>query len=406
MERREGGITAPVGFQAAGVSAGIKKQGKDVALIYSEAPAHVGAVFTTNVVKAAPVLCTQQKVLRQPMARAVIINSGNANACTGAVGMEHAVQMCETTANGLRLAADEVLVASTGVIGVPLPIEQVCTGIQAASAELGSEAANASAAAEAIMTTDTFVKQVAVSVVIDQKTVTIGGMAKGSGMIHPNMATMLGFITTDAQMEPAALQQLLQATVEDTFNMISVDGDTSTNDTVLVLANGQAGNEPLTVDHAEFPAFRDAFRFVCTFLAKQIVTDGEGASKLLEARVTGAASRADARKLVKAVLNSSLVKTAFFGEDANWGRILAAMGYAGAPFDPAKVSIAFTSDQGHIALMEHGEPIQFDEEAASRILHERDIVIEISLGDGDASATGWGCDLSYDYVRINGDYRT
>ena len=406
MKRLEGGITAPIGFRASGVSAGVKKQGKDVALIYSEVPANAAAVFTTNAVKAAPVLWSQRNLLNQQTAQAIVINSGNANACTGSAGMEHAIQMCETVAKHLSIETNDVLVASTGVIGVHLPIDLVCSGIASASAELGSSTEAAAAAAEAIMTTDTFSKQIAVSITVDGKTVTIGGMAKGSGMIHPNMATMLGFVTTDANIDQPTLQKLLKETVADSYNMISVDGDTSTNDTVFVLANGQAGNECLTETHPEYSQFRDAFRFVNTFLAKQIVMDGEGASKFLEVRVEGAATTEDARKLVKSIINSSLVKTAFFGEDANWGRILAAMGYSGVAFDVARVYIAFESAAGRISLMEDGEPEHFDEDVASQILKEREIIIDVKLGDGEASAVGWGCDLSYEYVRINGDYRT
>jgi glutamate N-acetyltransferase/amino-acid N-acetyltransferase len=406
VKQVEGGITAPIGFRASGVSAGIKKQGKDVAVIYSETLANAAAVFTTNAVKAAPVLWSQRTLQGKLTAQAIVINSGNANACTGKAGLEHAIQMCETVANQLSIRTDDVLVASTGVIGVPLPIDRVCNGIMAACETLDRSPEAATSAAEAIMTTDTCSKQVAVSILVDGKTVTIGGMAKGSGMIHPNMATMLGFITTDVSIDGQVLQQLLRETVAETYNMISVDGDTSTNDTVFVLANGQAGNNLMTEEHVDFERFREAFRFVNTFLAKQIVQDGEGATKLLEVRVHGAASTEDARKLAKAIINSNLVKTAFFGEDANWGRILAAMGYSGVAFDVSGVSIAFESRGGRIVLMEHGEPEIFDEETASRILREREIVVEVQLHEGDASATGWGCDLSYEYVRINGDYRT
>lgn len=406
VEQLEGGISAPAGFRAAGVSAGIKKQGKDIAIIYSTVPAQAAAVFTTNTVKAAPVLWSNRKMQHGQVAQAIVVNSGNANACTGISGMEHTIAMCEAVATELGLRVDDVLVASTGVIGVPLPVDRVCTGIRRACAELATGVNAANSAAEAILTTDTFTKQMAVSITIDGKAVTIGGMAKGSGMIHPNMATMLGLLTTDANIDGATLQKMLRETVVDTYNMISVDGDTSTNDTVFVLANGQAGNDCLTEAHPDYGTFRDAFHFLCTFLAKQIVRDGEGATKLLEVRVTGAATVVDARKLGKSIIQSSLVKTALFGEDANWGRILAAMGYSGASFDVARVQIAFESSAGRITLMEDGEPEHFDEELASRILHESEIVIDVLLGDGTAGATAWGCDLSYDYVRINGDYRS
>ncbi len=403
----EGGITAPKGFKAAGVAAGIKKRNKDIAVIYSEVPAKVAAAFTTNRVKAAPVLWSQRIVGSKKEVQAIVINSGNANACTGTIGMEHAALMCETTAKELKLDKDTVLVSSTGVIGVPLPIECICNGIHSACAALDSTFQASEAAAEAIMTTDTFKKQIAIAIEIGGQTVTIAGMAKGSGMIHPNMATMLGFITTDVNIDLALLDQLLKETVADSYNMISVDGDTSTNDTVVVLANGQANHQIITDANSEnFLKFRDAFRHVNTYLAKQIVRDGEGANKLLEVHVTGAHSTEDAKKLVKSVINSSLVKTAFFGEDANWGRILAAMGYSGATFDTAKVKIKFASDGGSILLMQDSEPVKFDEEAALKILKEKDIHIDIKLQDGNGTAIGWGCDLSYEYVRINGDYRT
>ncbi|WAH37206.1 bifunctional ornithine acetyltransferase/N-acetylglutamate synthase [Alicyclobacillus dauci] len=406
MKRLEGGVTAPKGFMASGIRAGVKKEGRDVALVYSTREANVAATFTTNVVKAAPVVLSQETVGKRPVGRAVVINSGNANACTGDVGLRDAAQMRESVAVGLGIANRDVLVASTGVIGVPLPIETVCAGIRTACAELGETREAGTAAAEAIMTTDTYVKEMAVSVEIDGKTVTVGGMAKGSGMIHPNMATMLAVLTTDGSVDAATLQALLRETVADTYNMISVDGDTSTNDTVFMMANGLAGNDTVTGTHPDYGVFRDAVRYVCTFLAKRIVGDGEGASKLLEVQVSGAATSTDARVLAKSVINSNLVKTAFFGEDANWGRILAAMGYSGASFDAAGVSIAFESAAGRIDLMKAGEPERFDEDVASGILKEREIVIDIHLRDGDGRATAWGCDLSYDYVRINGDYRT
>ncbi|MCL6443387.1 MAG: bifunctional glutamate N-acetyltransferase/amino-acid acetyltransferase ArgJ, partial [Alicyclobacillus sp.] len=306
----------------------------------------------------------------------------------------------------LGIHTEDVLVASTGVIGVPLPVEKACAGIAAACAALGSDEAAGDAAAEAIMTTDTKKKQIAVEVDIAGKQVTIGGMAKGSGMIHPNMATMLAFVTTDAAIDPAALRHLLPETVADSFNMISVDGDTSTNDSLMVLANGVAGNPVLTLDHPDFPKFREAFRFVNVRLAKSIVADGEGATKLLEVRVRGARTDVDARMLVKSILTSNLVKTAFFGEDANWGRILAAMGYSGATFGLAGVKIEFASEGGRVTLMSDGEPEPFDEAQAKQVLQAREIQVEVTLTDGIAEAVGWGCDLSYDYVRINGDYRT
>lgn len=406
MEEIQGGITAAGGFRAAGVTAGIKKQGKDLALIVSDTDAVAAAVFTTNVVKAAPVILSMDVLKQRETARAIVVNSGNANACTGERGMTDALRMAKEAADGLHCDLKSVLVASTGVIGVPLPIDKVASGIDVALGELGSDFYHGLSAAQAIMTTDTREKTVAVTVPIDGKTVTVGGMSKGSGMIHPNMATMLGFVTTDVRIAPQTLRTLLQKSVADTFNMISVDGDTSTNDTVFVLANGHAGNRELTENHPDFAAFEAAFVHVLESLAKQIVRDGEGASKLIEVRVSGAKSVEDARKLVKSAINSSLVKTAFFGADANWGRLLVAMGYSGATFTPEHVSIHFSSAAGKIPLMRVGEPMPFDESVAKRILEESDIHVDIALQEGTCEAVGWGCDLSYDYVRINGDYRT
>lgn len=406
MQTVPGGVTAPRGFRAAGVSAGVKKQGKDVALVVSDVAASSAAVFTTNRVQAAPVVVSKAKIAARDTARAIVVNSGNANACTGAEGLAHADAMCRATAEAVGLDASDVLVASTGVIGVPLPVAAVCAGIERASEELAAGEAAGEAAADAIRTTDTCLKQAAVAVQVDGHRVTIGGMAKGSGMIHPNMATMLGVLTTDAAVDPQTLRALLREAAEETFNMISVDGDTSTNDTVFALANGLAGNHLLTREHPDFTAFETGFRYVCAQLAQAIVRDGEGATKWIEVRVTGGSTTADARKLVKSILTSNLVKTAFFGEDANWGRILAAMGYSGAAFSVDGVSISFVSAAGRIVLMDSGQPLTFDEDLAAAILAERDIVVEVGLTDGCATATGWGCDLSYDYVRINGDYRT
>jgi glutamate N-acetyltransferase / amino-acid N-acetyltransferase len=403
----DGGVGTPTGFMAAGVHAGIKKRKKDIAVVYSKTPAIAVAAFTTNTVKAAPVLWSEQVIKSQGNVQAIIVNSGNANACTGSTGMNHAVSMAETAAYELNLDKNTVIVSSTGIIGVPLPIETVCAGIHTVCQELSNSAEASMMAAEAIMTTDTFIKQVAVSVEIEGQMVTIGGMAKGSGMIHPNMATMLSFITTDANISRALLDELLKETVKDSYNMISVDGDTSTNDMVVVLANGCAKNHTITQKGNEaYARFSAAFRYVNTFLAKQIVRDGEGASKVIEVCVTGAKSTSDAKKLVKSVITSNLVKTAFFGEDANWGRILAAMGYSGAEFDTNKVTISFKSNAGSILLMRNSEPLQFDETIALEILKESDIHVDIKLQDGEGIATGWGCDLSYEYVRINGDYRT
>lgn len=406
MQQLDGGITSPRGFQAAGVRAGVKMKGNDVALIYSTVPAKATAVFTTSVVKAAPVLWSQRIAARQGNVQAVVANSGNANACTGEAGMEHAIAMAETAAQGLGLAVNEVMVASTGVIGVPLPIDKVTEGIRRACERVAEDAVSGTTAAEAIMTTDTFFKQVATQVDIDGRTVTIGGIAKGSGMIHPNMATMLAFLTTDVHISQSLLERVMQETVTDSYNMISVDGDRSTNDMAVLLANGAAGNAEIAAVDANYLAFREALQFVNTHLAKEIVRDGEGATKRLEVTVTGAQSKDQARALVQSVINSNLVKTAFFGEDPNWGRILAAMGTAGVDFNPARVRIDFYSAGGSIRLMEESEPLRFEEAQAQSVLAERDISILVTLAEGSATATGWGCDLSYEYVRINGEYRT
>lgn len=402
----EGGVTAPAGFRAAAVACGVKQEGLDVALLVSDAAATCAGMFTQNTVQAAPVLYSKQVVEAGQAVRAVVVNSGNANACTGARGLADAEHMATATARRLRIESGEVLVASTGVIGVPLPIDRIVRGLDTACRRLSADVLAGTQAAQAIMTTDTSVKQVAVKVDVNGTVVTIGGMAKGSGMIHPNMATMLSFVTTDASIAAPTLQRLLAETVQDTYQMISVDGDTSTNDMVLVLANGQAKAAELTEASPAFARFREAFRYVNEFLAKQIVRDGEGATKLIEVAVAGAASDADARRLVKTVITSSLVKTAFFGEDANWGRILAAMGRSGANFNPLAVSISFTSEGGSVVLMQDSEPVAFDENTAKQVLQPRDVHVDITLQDGSASALGWGCDLSYEYVRINGDYRT
>lgn len=437
MKQLDGGVTAPKGFLAAGIAAGVKRQGKDIAVIYSETPATAAGVFTTNVVKAAPVLWSQQRLRNsqgqsvslahsdshgkntdqvelhgksqnhRPRIQGIVVNSGNANACTGSIGVEHTEKMCQAAASSLQLDVEAILAASTGVIGVPLPIDVVTEGVAKACLELGSSRFASRAAAEAIMTTDTRPKEVAVELEIDGCKVVIGGMSKGSGMIHPNMATMLAFVTTDAEVDPEVFQEMLRTAAKDTFNMISVDGDTSTNDTVFGLANGAAGNRPIDTHHPEYMVFYEALQYVCTSLAKQIVRDGEGATKLLEVQLSGAANKDAAQKLVQSVLTSSLVKTAFFGADANWGRILAAMGYAGVDFNPNDVTISFQSAAGRVHLMIDGQPQAFDEDLAKEILSEPEIIVHIELeGCRDVKATGWGCDLSYEYVRINGDYRS
>ncbi len=394
-----GGVCAPRGFLAAGVHCGIKKENGDLALLYSEVEARAAGVFTTNLVKAAPVLLTWERV-RDGRLQAVVVNSGNANACTGPLGMENAKLMARITAQELGLKEELVGVASTGVIGVPLPMNRVEKGIKQAVKELSPD--GGTQAAKAIMTTDTCPKEVAVRVEVGGTLVTVGGMAKGSGMIHPNMATMLAFITSDARIDPGLLREVLKEAVERTFNMITVDGDTSTNDMVLMLNNGQAGNPEIKKRTPGYQVFSRAVEYVCTHLAKTIARDGEGATKLLEVVVNGAATTRDAQRAARAVAASNLVKTAVFGADANWGRVMCALGYSGANFNPDKVGVWI----GPVKVVEGGRAAQYNEEEATRALQGQDVVLRVDLGVGNGQATAWGCDLSYDYVRINGSYRS
>ncbi len=400
MEVAHEGVTAPLGFQASGVNCGIKKLRKDVALVTSTSPAVTAALFTTNVVAAAPVVVGREQLERSRHIRAVIINSGNANACTGDRGLEDAWTMVNDTAAALGIDAGEVLVASTGVIGQYLPMDNIRRGIRQAAEMLGDDG---TAAAEAIRTTDTFAKESAVRCVVGGARVTVGGMAKGSGMIAPNMATMLAFVTTDALVTPEVLQAATKLAVDRSFHRISVDGDTSTNDMVAVLANGQAGNPLIdSVDGPGYEAFYKALEHVLVTLSKMIVMDGEGATKFVEIRVTGAANEAEAAQAARTVANSSLFKTAINGEDANWGRILAALGRSGIDFDPAKVEIDF----GDVPILRRDYRIDFSEEAAKVVLSRREIEITIRLNGGDGSAVFWTCDLSKEYVAINANYRT
>lgn len=393
------GATAPLGFTAAGVAAGIKNGKKDVALLVSDRPAAAAGVFTLNQVKAYPVLVTMRH-LEDGTARAVVVNSGNANACNGPRGMGDAEAMAAEAGRLLGCPADHVLVSSTGVIGQPMPMDKVLGGIRRAAAELTPE--GGADAAVAIMTTDTVPKEAAVTVELDGRPVTVGGMAKGSGMIHPNMATMLAFVTTDAAISPGLLKNALFRAVDKTFNMITVDGDTSTNDMVLVLANGASGNPPVENEGPAYTAFCAALEEVCRRLAVAVARDGEGATKLLEVRVQGAATERDARMAARAVAASSLVKSAVFGNDANWGRVLCAAGYSGASFNPGAVDIYL----GDIKVAERGGALPFDEDAASKVLAADHVVFTINFKQGSGAATAWGCDLTYDYVRINGSYRT
>ena len=405
IQEAAGGVTAAAGFVAGGLHAGLKKcqDKKDLAIIPSLAPAVVGAVFTQNKFAAAPVNWCRQ-VVAGGRAQAVVVNSGNANACTGAEGAANAAEMAAVCGKALQAPPEQVLVCSTGVIGVQLPMPLLREGIATCAAQLSTQGGQA--AAEAIMTTDLYCKETAVSYQYQGKTVTVGGIAKGSGMIHPNLATMLCFITTDLQIEAAALQQAVKEAADASFNMVTVDGDTSTNDSMLVLANGQAGNETVQADGAGYAEFVQVLTLVAARLARLMAYDGEGATKLLECQVCGAPSLQDARLAAKAVVGSSLVKAAFYGEDANWGRIACAAGYSGAQFDTAKVNLRLQSAAGEIELMRDGSGLVFDEEAAKQILQEREIFINLDLGSGEYQATSWGCDLSHEYVNINADYRS
>ncbi|HIQ96423.1 MAG TPA: bifunctional glutamate N-acetyltransferase/amino-acid acetyltransferase ArgJ [Candidatus Limivivens merdigallinarum] len=402
----EGGVTAPKGFQAAGIYAGIKKDKKDMAMIYSEVPCKAAGTFTTNVVKAAPVQWDKQIVYEYPTARAVVVNSGIANACTGTEGFGYCEETAKKAAEVLGIGEKEVLVASTGVIGRQLPIDKIKTGVEQLAKVLSESREAGSLAASAIMTTDTIRKEAAVQVEIGGRTVTIGGMSKGSGMIHPNMCTMLAFITTDASISKELLQKALSEDVKDTYNMISVDGDTSTNDTALLLANGMAGNPEITEENEEFAKFCSALNYVNETLAKKMAGDGEGATALFTCKVIHARTKEDAVVLSKSVITSNLTKAAIFGHDANWGRILCALGYAGVEFDPEKVDLYFESDAGSIKIIENGVDTGYSEAEATKILSEKEVTAIADMKMGEASATAWGCDLTYDYVKINADYRS
>ena len=401
MKVIEGGVCAAKGFLANGVHCGIRKNHskKDLSLIFSTVPASAAAVYTTNLVKGAPLTVTK-KHIADGTAQAVICNSGNANTCN-ANGIEIAEEMSALAASALGIAAEDVVVASTGVIGQPLSIDPIAAGLPELVAGLSDNGSGT--AAEGIMTTDTVRKEVAVEFTLGGKTCRLGGIAKGSGMIHPNMATMLVFLTTDAAISPAMLQKALSGDIANTFNMLSIDGDTSTNDMVTILANGLAGNPEVT---AEGEDFTQALNSVTIALCRKIAGDGEGATKLLECKVTGAADLATAKTVAKSVICSSLLKAAMFGADANWGRVLCAIGYSGADVDVHKVDVAFSSPAGTVAVCKDGAGLDFSEEIAKQVLLEKEIEILVELNSGDAASTAWGCDLTYDYVRINGDYRT
>lgn len=407
MEFITGGVTAAKGFQAAGAEAGVKyRNRKDMAMIYSQAPCRAAGVFTSNVVKAAPVLWDKKIVEEGRGAQAVVVNSGIANACTGQEGYGYCRQTVDAAAAALGIPAERVLIGSTGVIGMQLPMDRIRAGVTMLAASLapGEEAGHT--AAQAIMTTDTVPKEAAVKITVGGREAVVGGMCKGSGMIHPNMCTMLAYVTTDVNISAALLQEALSADVQDTFNMVSVDGDTSTNDTLLVLANGQAGNEEITEKNGDYRIFCEALHAVNEALAKKIAGDGEGATALFETKVIHADTKENARKLAKSVITSNLTKAAIFGHDANCGRILCALGYSGVQFDPERVSLWLESSAGKILVYQNGKVLTFDEEEATGILSCPEVTALVDMQMGDCQATAWGCDLTFDYVKINADYRS
>ena len=407
MKQIKGGVTAAKGYEAASTAAGIKYQGRtDMALIYSQVPCVSAGTFTTNVVKAAPVKWDRQIVDSGAGVQAVVVNSGIANACTGEEGMGYCKETAEAAAKALNIDAAGVLVGSTGVIGMQLPMQKLVDGIQVLAGKKAEGLQSGHDAALAIMTTDTVEKEMAVEIEIGGKTVTIGGMSKGSGMIHPNMCTMLAFITTDASITKEALQKALSEDVEDTYNMISVDGDTSTNDTAILLANGLAGNQEITYASPEYETFKEALHMVNETLAKKMAGDGEGATALFEVKVVGAESIKQAKTLAKSVVCSNLTKAAIAGHDANWGRILCAMGYSGVQFDPEKVDLFFESKAGKLQIIKNGVATDYSEEVATKILSEPEITATADIKMGDYSATAWGCDLTHEYININADYRS
>lgn len=408
MKEIAGGVCAAKGFTAAGVHCGVKEGSdpvkKDLALILSETECQAAAVYTTNRVKAAPIYVTMEH-LEDGVCRGIIANSGNANACAPE-SHENALEMCTMAATATGLKAQDFVVASTGVIGQTIRLAPIQAGLPGLAKELAHSPEASDAAANAIMTTDTVKKEIAVAVEIGGKTVTIGAIAKGSGMIHPNMGTMLCFITTDCAITHEMLQDALHEVVPRTFNRVTVDGDTSTNDMCVVLANGLAGNEQIEWKDDDYAAFAQTLRYVCEQLARAIAADGEGASRLITCTVRSARSEDSAERLSKAVVGSALVKAAMFGADANWGRVLCAMGYSKAPFRPEYVDMKFVSAAGEVAVCEKGTGLSFDEELAKKVLTQEEVIIDVSLNEGDHEATCWGCDLTYDYVKINGDYRT
>ena len=407
MKMIEGGVTAAQGFEASGVEAEIKyKNRKDMAMVYSRTPCKAAGVFTSNVVKAAPVLWDKEVVTHAPFVQAAVVNTGIANAATGKQGYECCKKTAEKAAQLLGIDADTVLVASTGVIGNQLPLDRILAGVEKLAESKSDTKEAADAAAEAILTTDTHSKQAAVQIELGGRTVTVGGMCKGSGMIHPNMCTMLGFITTDIAISKELLQEALREDVVDTFNMISVDGDTSTNDTLVVLANGMAGNPEIITKNDDYYIFKEALNYIDTTLAKMMAGDGEGATTLFETKVIHAATKQDARILSRSVISSNLCKAAIYGHDANFGRFLCALGYSGVQFDPEKVELSFENDEKHILIYKDGSAVSYSEEEATQVLSSPEVRVLVDMHMGEAEATAWGCDLSYDYVKINADYRS
>lgn len=409
MKKISGGVTAPLGFAAMGLRVGIKEGNpdkKDMAMIYSSTPCVAAGTFTTNQVKAAPVKWDQDVIYNSPFVHAVVCNSGIANACTGQIGMQYCEEMARATAEALHIKKEQVLVASTGVIGAQLPMDKIVNGIGMLAPTLDETQEGGHMAAQAIMTTDTIPKEIAYEFEIGGKTCKIGGMCKGSGMIHPNMCTMLGFIMTDVNISKDLIYQALSSDIQDTFNMVSVDGDTSTNDTVLLLANGLAGNEMITEKNEDYYKFVEALHKVNVFLSKKIAGDGEGATALFEVKIVNAESKEQAVILAKSIVTSSLTKAAIYGHDANWGRILCAMGYSNAKFNPDTVDIYFESRAGKLKIVENGMATNYSEEEATKILSENEVTAIADVKMGDYEATAWGCDLTHEYVSINADYRS
>lgn len=407
MEQIKGGVTAAQGFEAASCEANIKYSGRtDMAMVFSKEPCECAGTFTSNVVKAACVQWDMQIVESGKPLHAVVINSGIANACTGKEGFDACEASARAVEDSLKVPYDSVAVASTGVIGMQLPVDKLVKGINAMSKTLDDSLGAGTAASKAIMTTDTVNKEVAVSFMAGGKKVTLGGMSKGSGMIHPNMCTMLAFITTDLSIDKLLMQEALREVVADTFNMITVDGDTSTNDSLILMANGLAGNDKITAKDEDYKSFKEALFFVCRFLARKMASDGEGATKLFEAKVVNAKSKEDARTLSRAIVGSNLSKAAIYGCDANFGRFLCAMGYSGAKFDQNDVELFFESRAGRLQVFDRGTPIDFDEDFAVKIMKEDEVTVFVDMHEGEAEAEAWGCDLTYDYVKINADYRS